>query len=705
MNKIILTVAGLFWLIACPVSASSSENHQSVSSSKHLPSSAFATKHGDTLFVGNGQITRSILITSNSIRTLSLREARSGTEYKNNTSANDLVLVKGPITDIQLSCNRLSDNNIHASGAIATLSYQVGNLQIKREYVVYDDAPAIACNTYLRGNLKLTQHNSKETSIENNADRKNIESTADMKWDERTPVLDRLFPGGNHWHCRAVEFFDCTDWNNNLVNATSFIPYRRTGVRGNLLIAEDGTLSGGFFFLKEAPCSSTQLHYDGKDFITEFGNFSVTGFGLAPDDISPDHWTRAYSVVLGVFAGGETEALSALRRYQKQIRAQAEAEDDMVMMNTWGDRSQDSRINEAFCLNELERAHQLGINVFQLDDGWQKGKSPNSKSGKGSFKDIWKDSLYWTPDPVKFPNGLTRVVEKARKLNMRLGLWFNPSIQNDFADWKKDAYAVLALWQRYGITIFKIDGVQINTKNAEEHLRCFFDSVAEQSKGKIIFNLDVTAGRRGGYNMFNEYGNIFLENRYTDWGNYYPYQTLRNLWQLSAYVPAERLQIEFLNKWRNTSKYQSDDPFAPSRYSFDYLFAITMVAQPLAWMEASNLPSEAFSLGDIVKRYTRLQRQIHKGVILPIGEEPSGRSWTGFQSIVNEHTGFLLVFREDTDRATARLQLRLPKNSRVQLKTIIGDGANSEVNVDEDGKAELSLPRPNTYCLYSYKIL
>lgn len=180
----------------------------------------------------------------------------------------------------------------------------------------------------------------------------------------------------------------------------------------------------------------------------------------------------------------------------------------------------------------MERAHRLGINVFQLDDGWQKGKSPNSKSGKGSFKDIWKDSLYWTPDPVKFPNGLTRVVEKAHKLNMRLGLWFNPSIQNNFADWKMDAAAVLALWRRYGITIFKIDGVQITTKIAEEHLRCFFDSVTAQSEGKIIFNLDVTAGRRGGYNMFNEYGNIFLENRYTDWGNYYPYQTLRNLWQL-----------------------------------------------------------------------------------------------------------------------------------------------------------------------------
>lgn len=54
--------------------------------------------------------------------------------------------------------------------------------------------------------------------------------------------------------------------------------------------------------------------------------------------------------------------------------------------------------------------------------------------------------------------------------------------------------------------------------------------------------VDETAGRRGGYHYLNEYGNLFLENRYTDWTNYYPYTTLRNLWMLSKYVPAEKFQ-------------------------------------------------------------------------------------------------------------------------------------------------------------------
>ena len=66
--------------------------------------------------------------------------------------------------------------------------------------------------------------------------------------------------------------------------------------------------------------------------------------------------------------------------------------------------------------------------------------------------------------------------------------------------------------------------------------------------GEAVFNLDVTAGRRWGYHYGNEYGNLFLENRYTDWSNYYPHWTLRNLWMLSRYVPPQNLQIEFLNR-------------------------------------------------------------------------------------------------------------------------------------------------------------
>ena len=225
----------------------------------------------------------------------------------------------------------------------------------------------------------------------------------------------------------------------------------------------------------------------------------------------------------------------------------------------------------------------------------------------------------------------------------------------------------------------------------------------EHTGDRAVFNLDATAGRRGGYHTFNRYGNIFLENRYTDWQNYYPYWTLRNLWRLSKYVPAERLQIEFLNKWRNAAKY-AGDPFGPANYRFDYLFATTMAAQPLAWMEAGNLPEEAFALGETVARYRAVQEDFHRGVILPVGDEPSGRSWTGFQS-AGEGRGYLLVLREHTPERRTMLRTWLDEGTRVRLTPVVGHGKPSVQTVGRGGVIAAELPAPNDYAMYRYEII
>lgn len=203
--------------------------------------------------------------------------------------------------------------------------------------------------------------------------------------------------------------------------------------------------------------------------------------------------------------------------------------------------------------------------------------------------------------------------------------------------------------------------------------------------------------------MFNEYGNIFLENRYTDWNNYYPYKTLRNLWQLSRYVPAEKLQIEFLNKWRNASKY-GDDIFAPANYSFEYLFAITMAGQPLAWFEGSGLPEEALAISGTIAKYKTIQHELHSGTILPIGEEPSGRSWTGFQSI-KDGRGYFIFFRENTPDSKGVIETWLPERTKVRLKPVLGHGKAGTKTTGRNGAIEITLPSINDFAMYEYEII
>ena len=153
-----------------------------------------------------------------------------------------------------------------------------------------------------------------------------------------------------------------------------------------------------------------------------------------------------------------------------------------------------------------------------------------------------------------------------------------------------------------------------------------------------------------------------------------------------------------------------------------------MPGQPLAWMEASNLPEEAFGIAPLVGDYRRIMNEFHEGVILPVGEEPSGRSWTGFQSVGADGSGYILVFREDNGRASAEIRTWLPEGADVRFEPVLaspacavsgvasadGDADTSGAAVaaadvpafetvpGEDGRVEFTLPAPNTFALYRY---
>lgn len=584
----------------------------------------------------------------------------------------------------------------------AEVTVGMGTLMVKRVFRVYPGCPAIACDYYLKGTVKGRWL----SAVVNSGDLRNIEGkAAEAEGAAQATVMENLALPGKHWRIHAIEFFDITDRNNNLVQEYNQLTYRgESKLKGNLIFDDELLADRGVFILKEAPTSDVQLAYPGFDFLVRSGNLQAVGIGVLPEDSKPDTWTRCYGFVTGVTSGGDLGRLQALRNYQQNIRTHVPRRDDMILMNTWGDRNQDKHIGETFTLKELEAAHRLGITHFQIDDGWQTGRSANSAFSGGSFNNIWRNPDYWKPSIEKFPNGLTPVVQLGKKLGIEVCVWFNPSKDSCYAHWKQDAEALVNLYKQYGIRTFKIDGVQVSDKAGEVNLRKMFDTVMTVTANQAVFNLDVTAGKRYGYHYFNQYGNIFLENRYTDWGGYYPHWTLRNLWMLSRYVPAQNLQIEFLNNFRNADKYSADDALAPLKVSFEYEFALTMMAQPLAWMEATGLPGKAFGIAPVIKKYQTLQSAIHAGQIFPVGDEPSGTSWTGFQSI-NGNKGYLLLIRELNNHQATHIKTWLPAGKSIKCTRVLGTGKDQVVRVGQNGEIPATLAQSNSYVLYHYQII
>jgi hypothetical protein len=121
-------------------------------------------------------------------------------------------------------------------------------------------------------------------------------------------------------------------------------------------------------------------------------------------------------------------------------------------------------------------------------------------------------------------------------------------------------------------------------------------------------------------------------------------------------------------------------------------------------MEASGLPASAFSLSSTLESYRRIQADLHAGIILPIGQEPSGTSWTGFQSIRKER-GYLLVFREINHQPTSSVTTWLPPGKKILLTRIAGSGDNRRVTTGEKGAISFTLPEAGSYVLYQYKIV
>jgi len=658
----------------------------------------------DTLIIENNKIKRIFHWNNGALQSVGIYNKMSGKLITGKgTKGKPDVYIPGVQTKPTNSTFRVYNvlaNNASYEHVAAEIIVTTGTISTKRIFRIYADCPAIVCDYYIKGNASDWVSYAGELENLKNIEDENTKKAAEGKFlfTERLPLT------GTHWEVRSVEFFDASDYNNNLVQEYSSLLYTRENkLRGNLLLTRNKITKAGLFILKEAPVSNIQLHYQGFDFTTERDEIKVAGIGIGPKDINETEWVRGYSVVVGVDGGeGEIGLLNSLRSYQEKQRIYKKERDAMILSNTWGDRNRDSRINETFIVTELESAAKLGVTHFQIDDGWQTGVSSNSAFG-GSLTDIWNNPDYWEVNKNKFPNGLETILAKAKSLGITITLWFNPSTDSSFKNWEKDADALIAQYKKFGISMWKIDGVQIPDKKADINFRKFLDKVTEATNYNAVFNLDVTAGRRFGYNYMHNYGNLFLENRYTDWTNYYPHFTLRNLWQLSKYIPAQRLQIEFLNKWRNEDKYPADDMLAPSHYSFDYLFAITMAAQPLAWFEVSGLPNEAFETAKLLEVYKTIRNDFHSGKIFPIGNEPSGFNWTGFQSI-KEKEGYFIVFRENNPEQKASLTTWLAPGTKVQLRPVTKNTNPYSAIVDKDGKLSFMLPSPKSFALIKYVI-
>ncbi|MDA3800155.1 MAG: alpha-galactosidase [Kiritimatiellae bacterium] len=528
-----------------------------------------------------------------------------------------------------------------------------------------------------------------------------IEADIELKQNETVEKIISF----DSWNIKLtqVKFMDDTDRHNELTQKNEWLLQRSERdlcLNGNLFIMQESFSRKGKICIKKTalPHARPTKAIDG-DLKVKVSDTGWDFFMMGNTNEKMDTWE------ILEFEGGQIEITKTLHAWQANQRPDTLGHKmPLFLSNTWGDRSRDSCISEVFIKKEIDAAVKLGVDIVQIDDGWQKGVTSNSvfaKEKNGVWEGFWaSDPDYWTANLERLPNGLEPIIEYAKEKNIKVGLWFAPDSFDEFANWQKDTDFIIETYEKFGVENFKLDSIKAETETGNQNLQKFFSAVNARSNGQVVFDLDITAGTRPGYFGALQVGPLFVENRYTDRGNYWPHQTLRNLWQLSHWIDPKRLRMEFLNNTRNPNMYEGS-PIAPIKYPPATLFATIMFSNPLGWFEISNLPEDYIAqVAPLVKIWKNHREELFANSILPIGNVPDGIEYTGFLSVPSaSRSGYILIFREFNADKCYELDLSEFDCEPTSIDVLFGKGCiemtNGKLNVQVDNKLDFIFAKIN----------
>jgi hypothetical protein len=441
-------------------------------------------------------------------------------------------------------------------------------------------------------------------------------------------------------------------------------------------------------------------------FVVAERGVEVTGLGLTPahygggfwaDNV--DHWRECWATWVVLYSQADADALETARQLaikrMDRVRFPFRPERDrLIMANTWGSGGAGEGARSAAAqgnvLRELESAADLGIEIVQIDDGWQ--AEPDDPHPHDADRD-------WRPDPTRWPDGWAKLRRAADRLGIRLGLWFPWFVETDKIAWNLE---------HGGFRRIKLDFMSLSSRHDIERLTDKVHALVDRFGPEFGVNWDATENApRMGYYFGRDHANVYLENRENgppplkrlNHVRYTPRLVLRDAWHLAHYMNLNQIQLSVQNRDRVVA-----DLTNCREYPHDYGFAITMMGVPL-FFQLTQLYDEAAreQLRPIIALYKAHRDALLGGYVFPVGDEPCDRAWCGFQCHSPEDdAGYLTVFREAHNKEQeARLALHFARRRTVALTDLRSGGTTSQ-QAGPEGEIELRLDAAPAFGFYAY---
>jgi len=438
---------------------------------------------------------------------------------------------------------------------------------------------------------------------------------------------------------------------------------------------------------------------------------------------------------------GNEDALAAEYRtfMLKYITQNSESRQPYIFYNTWGRQEREhwsgkpylQSMNLKQTLDEINKAHDMGIDVYVIDAGWFQKTGDWTVNTSANF----------------FPDSLKQVVARLKKYNMKLGLWFNPTVASlsskmlernkdcrttidgkmikPWEIWETEESVPLCLASKYwedfsdelirlvketGVTYFKWDAIEQGCCDAAGHYHGTTENTEAERKDydaflqpiymskiidkvckicpEAIFDFDITEEGRSVGLAFLSSGKYYAINNGPNYHNLdisKPWKTPLANGNANILVypgPARgwfTRSILTYDKWIPSvlflTHYQTDEPCNSQMINI----ASLILGQNGIWGEILKTSPEGTKLfGDILHIYKQVKYDIT--LASPVNYGLPGESTEIHEKINPENgKGVVVIF------GTGKLEVSYITKSRVSKKIWFNDGVT--VNYDDKGRA------------------
>ncbi|MEP4077274.1 hypothetical protein [Haloferula sp.] len=449
---------------------------------------------------------------------------------------------------------------------------------------------------------------------------------------------------------------------------------------------------GGIAWVKESHKCVNRSGVDTGSFARNAAGLHNSGSGLSAKYLMPDsyRWCWATWTVLYPEATADQREL-AMKQFDRARFPVDPSRDVWIKANTWGSgnsgRESMSRAEENEVLKEIDSVADLGIDVLQIDDGWQKGRSkePDAKKNEWRTRDGW------------YPNGWKTVREVASRKGVRLGLWTAARVELE--DLKHN-------YDEGGFETWKYDFAHIsNYEHLHEHwskLRAFLTYTGHKARMAV----DVTENApRFGYFWARDFGCVWLSNRKPqNPPNTIPQPTLmlRENRELAEYVNLNKFELPIQNFAR-----VNQDKSDAHLYGHGYEVALGLMGIPTFFQSTYHYEGEARDeVRSLLTAFKPVQQELYQRYVFIIGDDPNGEAWSGFQWVdPASDRGYLLVFRErENGQAARNMGLRFAKAGDQLILEDLCTDKSTEVVVGSDGSIPLMIKNPAGFVFLRYDV-